>query len=213
MPNWICFHNVCQPTDARLAFPCWDEPSIKATFDVTLVVPQDRVALSNMVNFIFFVYSFAHFMVSFSCCYNSNSNISKMRAMTSLFMHCLFKKHVLQTNEEIWKSKNWLKEALGWANGLYTWNAWRCKRGYRGFRSYFHFEPINVFYVKVENHSRFGMFLSPSVFHYFHNLNVIQLYSFEDFITNQCGNALQWCKDDISVQFRRVLILQFVVTC
>ncbi|XP_063314909.1 puromycin-sensitive aminopeptidase [Pelobates fuscus] len=37
-----------EATDARRAFPCWDEPSIKATFDVTLVVPKDRVALSNM---------------------------------------------------------------------------------------------------------------------------------------------------------------------
>lgn len=38
-----------EPVAARLAFPCWDEPSFKATFDVTLVVPKDRVALSNMV--------------------------------------------------------------------------------------------------------------------------------------------------------------------
>lgn len=38
-----------QATDARRAFPCWDEPAIKATFDITLIVPKDRVALSNMV--------------------------------------------------------------------------------------------------------------------------------------------------------------------
>jgi hypothetical protein len=40
---------ILKPTDARRAFPCWDEPSHKATFDVTLVVPKDLVALSNMV--------------------------------------------------------------------------------------------------------------------------------------------------------------------
>jgi len=37
-----------EATDARRAFPCWDEPALKASFDVTLVVPKDRVALSNM---------------------------------------------------------------------------------------------------------------------------------------------------------------------
>lgn len=41
-----------QATDARRAFPCWDEPAIKGTFDITLIVPKDRVALSNMVSFI-----------------------------------------------------------------------------------------------------------------------------------------------------------------
>ena len=37
-----------EATDARRAFPCWDEPSLKATFEVTLVVPSDLVAVSNM---------------------------------------------------------------------------------------------------------------------------------------------------------------------
>lgn len=48
--NWFVFANVLQPTDARRAFPCWDEPAVKATFDITLVAPKDRVALSNMVS-------------------------------------------------------------------------------------------------------------------------------------------------------------------
>ena len=33
---------------SRRAFPCWDEPALKAKFDLTLVAPKDRVALSNM---------------------------------------------------------------------------------------------------------------------------------------------------------------------
>jgi puromycin-sensitive aminopeptidase len=36
-----------ESTDARLAFPCWDEPDLKATFAVTLVVPEGVLALSN----------------------------------------------------------------------------------------------------------------------------------------------------------------------
>jgi puromycin-sensitive aminopeptidase len=36
-----------EATDARRAFPCWDEPDFKATFAVTLVVDQDLLALSN----------------------------------------------------------------------------------------------------------------------------------------------------------------------
>ncbi|KAJ2610496.1 hypothetical protein H4S08_003591 [Coemansia sp. RSA 1365] len=37
-----------EPTDARRAFPCWDEPMLKATFNVTLRVPEGLTALSNM---------------------------------------------------------------------------------------------------------------------------------------------------------------------
>jgi len=36
-----------EATDARQAFPCWDEPECKATFSVTLIVPSDLVALAN----------------------------------------------------------------------------------------------------------------------------------------------------------------------
>lgn len=34
--------------DARRAFPCWDEPALKATFAISLKVQKDLVALSNM---------------------------------------------------------------------------------------------------------------------------------------------------------------------
>ena len=36
-----------EATDARRAFPCWDEPDRKATFAVTLVVPEGLLAISN----------------------------------------------------------------------------------------------------------------------------------------------------------------------
>jgi len=37
-----------EPTDARRLFPCWDEPSFRARFQLTAVVPQNWLAVSNM---------------------------------------------------------------------------------------------------------------------------------------------------------------------
>ena len=37
-----------EPTDARRVFPCWDEPVYRATYDVTLVVPEKLLAVGNM---------------------------------------------------------------------------------------------------------------------------------------------------------------------
>src|SRR5918995_2868884 len=36
-----------ESTDARRAFPCWDEPAFKAVFQPTLVVDQELTAISN----------------------------------------------------------------------------------------------------------------------------------------------------------------------
>ncbi|MEE9593579.1 MAG: M1 family metallopeptidase [Thermoplasmata archaeon] len=36
-----------EATDARRAFPCWDEPAHKAVFDLSLIVPSELMAVSN----------------------------------------------------------------------------------------------------------------------------------------------------------------------
>ncbi|MFQ5580967.1 MAG: M1 family metallopeptidase, partial [Nitrospiria bacterium] len=38
----------CEATDARRIFPCFDEPAMKARFRLSVAVPSDLVALSNM---------------------------------------------------------------------------------------------------------------------------------------------------------------------
>ncbi|KAL8969316.1 MAG: hypothetical protein Q9197_004404 [Variospora fuerteventurae] len=44
----LMFSTQFESCDARTAFPCFDEPNLKASFDFSLEIPEDLVALSNM---------------------------------------------------------------------------------------------------------------------------------------------------------------------
>jgi aminopeptidase N len=42
------FSTQFEACEARRAFPCFDEPNLKATFEFEVEIPEDLVALSNM---------------------------------------------------------------------------------------------------------------------------------------------------------------------
>lgn len=47
-PEQIMLISQMQSSEARAVFPCFDEPNLKATFDISIEIPSDLTALSNM---------------------------------------------------------------------------------------------------------------------------------------------------------------------
>lgn len=46
--DYYMFSTQFEACDARRAFPCFDEPNLKATFELEVEIPEDQTALSNM---------------------------------------------------------------------------------------------------------------------------------------------------------------------
>lgn len=40
--------NLFEPNSVRRIFPCWDEPGIKASFNISIIHPKEYIILSNM---------------------------------------------------------------------------------------------------------------------------------------------------------------------